>query len=325
MRLDKSMKAALEAGEMMAAETLKTRNKALKTRKKVLAALKKPSVAARGVRAAVAPRLLAAVGGPANAGVLVAEGDSWFDYPFNDVLSLLEDDYGYRVEEVAHRGDRVEDMAYSGGQLAHFTRKIERVIQDGALPKAILLSGGGNDVAGDTFEFLLNHARSPKRGLNEQMVKEIVDKRIMHAYITILCAVTNVCENRLGRKIRILVHGYDYAVADGRGFMGGKWILPGPWLEPGFRAKGYEEVKKYQDLKERIAIVTILIKRLNTMLKKVCRLSAFQHVKHVNLQGLLPNDRNYKTWWANELHPTRKGFDLVTRKIATAIQAPGQP
>ena len=35
------------------------------------------------------------------AGVLVAEGDSWFDYPFTDVLSELEDRHGYDVESVA--------------------------------------------------------------------------------------------------------------------------------------------------------------------------------------------------------------------------------
>ena len=49
--------------------------------------------------------------------MLVAEGDSWFDYPWQDVLRMLEDRHGYDVESVAHKGDRIEDMAYSGGQL----------------------------------------------------------------------------------------------------------------------------------------------------------------------------------------------------------------
>ena len=46
----------------------------------------------------------------ASAGVLIAEGDSWFNYPFHDVLSDLEDSFGFDVESVAHRGDTVEDM-----------------------------------------------------------------------------------------------------------------------------------------------------------------------------------------------------------------------
>ena len=37
-------------------------------------------------------------------GTLMAEGDSWFDYPWKDVLSCLEDEHGYDVESVAHKG-----------------------------------------------------------------------------------------------------------------------------------------------------------------------------------------------------------------------------
>src|SRR5271156_6247914 len=40
-----------------------------------------------------------------SAGFLVAAGDSWFDYPFCDVLKVLEDTYGYNVESAAHAGD----------------------------------------------------------------------------------------------------------------------------------------------------------------------------------------------------------------------------
>src|SRR5688572_3559393 len=56
-------------------------------------------------------RALAAL--PPATGILVAEGDSWFDYPFNDVLSMLEDEHGFDIESVSHKGDTVEDMAYS--------------------------------------------------------------------------------------------------------------------------------------------------------------------------------------------------------------------
>src|SRR5690606_37600802 len=67
----------------------------------------------------------------------------------DDVLSLLEDRHGYEVHSVAHKGDRVEDMAYSSGQLTKLVRALEKLIARGTPPKAVLLSGGGNDVAGD--------------------------------------------------------------------------------------------------------------------------------------------------------------------------------
>lgn len=82
------------------------------------------------------------------AGVLVAEGDSWFDYPLHDVLKILEDHHGYDVESVAHKGDPIEEMAYGGNQLEDLTRRLEKVLARGIVPRALLVSGGGNDVAG---------------------------------------------------------------------------------------------------------------------------------------------------------------------------------
>jgi hypothetical protein len=77
----------------------------------------------------------------------MAEGDSWFDYPWKDVLSCLEDEHGYDVESVAHKGDHVEQMAYDGGQLVQFLRRLERLLlRQNKIPKAVLLSGG-NDFA----------------------------------------------------------------------------------------------------------------------------------------------------------------------------------
>src|SRR6185369_9662547 len=113
--------------------------------------------------------------------VLIAEGDSWFDYPLHDVLRLLEDDFLYDVESVAHKGDCVEDMAHSQGQFEEFARRLEKLLRDGKVPKAILLSGGGNDIAGDEFAILLNHAASTLPPLNESIVSGVVDIRLKDA------------------------------------------------------------------------------------------------------------------------------------------------
>jgi hypothetical protein len=46
------------------------------------------------------------------AGFLLAMGDSWFDYPFCDVLKVL-DAHGYDIESAAHHGDRIESTIVS--------------------------------------------------------------------------------------------------------------------------------------------------------------------------------------------------------------------
>ena len=266
--------------------------------------------ATRGGRSArkVAPSAASGGAPGGSRGVLVAEGDSWFDYPFYDVLKKLDYDFGWDIESVAHRGDSVESMAYDGGQLADFVGAIQRVVRRGDAPHAILMSGGGNDVAGDGFAMLLNHRSSPVYGFNPAVLDGVIQTRIRVAYTTMLSAVTAACQSLLGATVPILLHGYDYPVADGRGFLGGWGPLPGPWLEPGFLQKGYD------DLTERVAISRDLIDRMYAMLGAVVALSAFAHVTIVDLRNALSTDLvddRYKAWWGNELHPTQQGFTKV--------------
>jgi hypothetical protein len=309
-----STKKAAAVGEAMAKRTVQRRRAAELSRKRAVSKLRAPLT-----RRTTATRKGVVRKGPPvtvehrSAGVLVAEGDSWFDYPFHDVLSDLEDMYGFDVESVAHKGDTVEDMAYSDGQLDDFSRCLAKVLRSGVMPRAILLSGGGNDVCGQEFPVLLNHAISGSAGLNESVLSGVIDQRLRDAYITILSAITSLCEQQVGQRIKIIVHGYDYPVADGRGFWGGWGPLPGPWLEPGFRKKGYAAMIA------REKICTQVIDRFNAMLKNLAGKEPFAHVRHLDLRGTLRRDRTYKDWWDNELHPTKRGFEDVTRKFAMAI------
>ncbi len=316
MNINDATQAAIERGTLQARRVLAFREQALATRAEAverLAATERNEGFWQDA-ATLDREHVRTVAGVGSAGSLIAEGDSWFDYPWNDVIQLLEDLYAFDVESVAHKGDSVEDMAYGGGQLEEFTRRIEKVLRRGALPRAILLSGGGNDIAGSEFRMLLNHEASPVSGLNQQVLSGIIGERIRFAYATIIAAVTKVCEDKAGRKIPIVVHGYDYPVPDGRGFAGGWWFLPGPWLEPGFRLKGYVSVARRKELARE------LIDYFNAMLDVLVNEPAFSHVRYVNLRGTLSTEpAMYKEWWADELHPTSNGFKAVTEKIVAAI------
>jgi hypothetical protein len=97
------------------------------------------------------------------------------------------------------------------------------------------------------------------------------------------------------------------------GFWGGWGPLPGPWLEPGFRKKGYAQMT----VRDRICVA--LIDRFNEMLSGVAGKPPFGHVRHLDLRNTLPRGPKYKEWWANELHPTGRGFEAVTRKFAAIV------
>jgi hypothetical protein len=115
----------------------------------------------------------------------------------------------------------------------------------------------------------------------------------------------------------VLVHGYDFPVPDGRGYLGGWWVLPGPWLEPGFRCKGYAV------LKDNTAVMEELIRRFNGILASLPGLPGLGHVKYVDLRGTLSNDvrqNRYRDGWNDELHPNRGGFEAVARVFDAAIR-----
>ena len=303
-----STRKAVLVGEKVAAKVRRERADALRRRAAAIASAPRR---ARARAVEIEARFIRAAGSKGVA-TLVAEGDSWFDYLWYDVLDMLENEHGFDVESVAGAGDRVEDMAYSGGQLANFKKILEKLLRRTELPKAILLSGGGNDVAGKEFFMLLDHASSANPGLNEDVIRGVIEVRIRNAYVAILTAVTELCVTTTGHTIPIFVHGYDRPVPDGRGFAGG-WPFPGPWLRPGFHQKGFLNQNQNKQT------VGILIDRFNDMIKSVAADRRFPHVRYVDLRGTLPTGVNYDEWWGNELHPTKKGFKAVAQRFAEAI------
>jgi hypothetical protein len=315
-RSDQVVRRAAVAGRAAAQAALELRDSRRAARKRRAAQIER---APRRARQAAAPtprvpaKTRALLGPKPTAGVLIAEGDSWFDYPGQDVLGLLEDEHLFDVESVAHKGDCAEDMAHSPGQFAEFARRLEKLLRDDKVPRAILLSGGGNDIAGEEFAILLNHAASGLPALNEDIIRGVIDVRLRAAYVSMISGLTTIVRKYLNRPIPIVTHGYDYAIPDGRGFLGGFLFLPGPWLEPGFRSKGYE------DLETNKTVVVQLIDRFNAMLADVSAHPPFAHVHYLNLRKTLYNGSGYKTHWSNELHPSKAGFKLVAQKFADLI------
>ena len=307
----RSINKARALGRTLAAQTLQRR--AVQRRKQRRVRGRQAKALAAPIAPAIPAKTRRTLALPPPAGLHVAEGDSWFDYPFHDVLTMLEDEHGYDVESVAHKGDTVEDMAHSGGQFDEFARLLEKLIRQGRVPNAILLSGGGNDVAGDQFAMLINHVASGLPPLNDDVVRGVIDVRVKTAYVCLISGLTEIAMRLLQRPIPIVVHGYAYAVPDGRGVLGGFAFLPGPWLEPGFHRKGHG------DLAANTIVMQDLIDVFNKMLRGLANTAGFEHVRYVDLRATLTNAAGYKRDWANELHPTERGFRAVAQKFADAI------
>lgn len=249
-------------------------------------------------------------------GVVVAEGDSWFDYPRVNVLKVLRRQHQYRTESVARNGDTLESMAYDNAQLSELCDKLYELRDLDVKPKAILLSGGGNDLAGPEFAMLLNHANSGLPPVSEEMVDYVIETRLQAAVASLLSGVTEISTKIWGEPIPILIHGYDYPTPDGRGYEFLLFTLSGPWLKPSFDAKGLA------DLPTNRTFLRELIEKYNRMLVHVT--SQFGHVRYVKITGTLSDrDVDYEDDWNDELHPSRGrrgGFFKVAQEFHQVLQ-----
>lgn len=249
------------------------------------------------------------------AGFLIAEGDSWFNYPlFDEIVEKLEDRHRYRIASAARWGDTAENILFTeGGDGKKLVKAFEKMKADGRVPRAVLLSCGGNDIAGDQFVLLLNHRQSPEPGLNLPIVAEVFGR--LKVTISGVVGMLKAIGQRVFQKdLPVILHGYGRAVPDGRGFLGVS-LFSGPWLAPSFGQRGYT------DLAERVAIMADLIDRFNTMQQEIA--AAIPAVGFVDARGALSNELQggrYQDDWANELHPTGKGFGAVAALFDAAIK-----
>ncbi len=238
---------------------------------------------------------------------LIAQGDSWFDYPLpvpvldqSDIIAHLKrlPAKAPEVLSVAQYGESAEDML--GVKKIH---NLFDQFNDPANGKfdAILFSGGGNDLVGNQFRLWLNDALAvnsdPADGLNLSRIAAIFGV-VRAGYEDLMLA-----RDKVDPTIPIFAHSYDLAIPSGIGI-----VCVGPWLRPGLDDRGWNNQMSAR------AIVKDLLLQFNSMLDGFAADPANNFV-HVQTQGTL-SDRQ----WANELHPTPAGFSAITTKFVEALR-----
>lgn len=241
--------------------------------------------------------------------VMLAHGDSWFDYPLsgNDVslhstdiiaqLSLLGNTNPV-ILNVSHLGDATtEEMSLP---------KQERMIQalqdpdnwlTGGQPDAILFSGGGDDIAGNQFCIFLDYAVPGATGLDAARFQGALDG-IEASYRDLFAF-----RDRYSPGVPIFAHNYDFAIPNGA-----HPVCAGPWLKPSLDYCGW-------NVQQGTLIVRQALTTFNTMLAGLAADPANNFVL-VDTQGTLAPDD-----WANELHPYSDGFKQLAGHFMQALRA----
>ncbi|MBI3372629.1 MAG: Dyp-type peroxidase [Betaproteobacteria bacterium] len=279
-------------------------------RKRISRQLRKPAP-----RPGVITRTLNRVLGRSTTMELLAWGDSWLHYnessgDTTNIANYLRGlQYKFTIPPFGNDGLWLEKMAEENN-LKDFTNTLDQMLAVNNAPRAILLSGGGNDVVKKNLLPLLVPASANTDPIIESAIKAQIDKKLGAYYVAILTAITKVCGD-YKVHVPVLLHPYDHPIPDGRlvdWYSGSMWS----WLYP------YITTDKKYDLDAGIKIMRRIIDRFHTMQTDLIK--QFPDVIVVNTPGTLdPYLSNYKDYWENELHPRSVGFAQIGKKFANIL------
>jgi len=261
------------------------------------------------LKAARARLAAAAAPAPANPLVMLAHGDSWFDYPLDgNSVSLSDTDVIAQLGSMGNLNPVIQNVSHYGDATSQEMAlpKQERLIQSlqdpanwmgAGKPDAILFSGGGDDIAGDQFCIFLDYANSTSNGLNAVRFQDVLDM-VQGSYLDLFAF-----RDRYAAGVPIFGHCYDFPVPNGA-----HPVCAGPWLQPSLNYAGW-------NVTQGTAIVQQALLGFRAMLKGL-ESNAANNFVLVDTQGTLaPAD------WANELHPYPAGFKKIASKFVDALRA----
>ena len=243
---------------------------------------------------------------------LLAIGDSWFDYPLNgNDISFTDTDIIAQLTQMGSPPPVILNYALYGqattAVLSYENQeRIASVVTDpsqwlNGSPDAILVSMGGDDLAGDQFAIYLQYDGS---GLDVT--------RCQGALASVQASYEDLFAFRdaIAPNATIIAHCYDYAIPNG--------VHPacaGPWLLPSLEFSGY-------DPNSGLAIVSTMIDMFHDMLSVLAGQSANRFVL-VDTRNTLQRAPTAPNGWANELHPYPTGFANLARKFLSALPVQG--
>lgn len=225
-------------------------------------------------------------------------GDSWFWYPVGNLPLSIHGAFSEHDFLVVGR---------NGSEAAEWKDKYRKDI-DGAFKfygdaaQALILSGGGNDVAGAADFLKIINANCAKASTVQDCYQPGQPESLLSNLFGHYKAVILKFRAR-NPNAPVVLHNYDNAWPTGKGFFG-----PSDWLKvPMVTAQAPKELRRdlFKDL----------IEQLQGMHKALAKDKSVGQVLALKTAGTLPEAPDEaESWWANELHPSMKGFQLIADK-----------
>ncbi|WP_114780676.1 hypothetical protein [Botryobacter ruber] len=270
--------------------------------------------------------------------VIVAEGDSWFQFPFfvQDIIDWLNDRPDYAIYSIAYGGDWFTNILYE-----------EKYIEELSIhvPDVFLISGGGNDFVGyNRLAIMVNpncdsKLRDPEQlekmfciGADERTKAAILDgyrsvSPVFYSFIWTIKAqyymlFRNLQESGKFDHMRIITQGYDYALPT-YNYRWRKWyqlqpllnrmLGSGNWLKRPLMIRGVTDPITSDN------IIKALIFELNYMFHELAQ--RFPNVYHIDCRGVAPSFDD----WFDELHLTSEKYQRIADAYKRCIDGNPPP
>lgn len=229
---------------------------------------------------------------------VLALGDSWFWYPFNNLLIPIWGLWAGAKTILAQGVVGAEATELASGQ---WLKDFRAALRGWNTIRAVLISAGGNDFAGmDDMQRILrpdcSQAAAGEDCFDTAATEQLMLRDVAGAYGVLLEEI-----GRWRPEALVFLHNYDYAVPSGRGILGF-----GHWLKEPMDAVGVPVA--VQPL-----AVDYLINVFSDALAKV-QMDYPDRVLIVDSRGTLADDD-----WANELHPTPSGFNKLVSQAWSPV------
>ncbi len=273
--------------------------------------------------------------------LLKAIGDSWLAPPFlanagMPTLAQALQPLGYALLPhekdawpLAGAGWRLQDLADKLTVVEDYLANIQAIA--GAVPVAILLTAGGNDLvhgssstpAETPLYKILKPDTTAANGAGVQGVQAALDAflaGLKRLYTRLIDTIITTCAAAELGEIPILIHAYDHPIPNANGYSNykdpvkGDQYRVGPWLAQVFYAAGINDPAQQR------ADMHMLIDQLDNMVAHLAK-DFPGRVHHVKLTGVLNSisGGQPEQLWENELHPTQAGFAALAEVFADSL------
>jgi hypothetical protein len=237
---------------------------------------------------------------------VIAEGDSWFDYPYplfgGGIIPRLQKRLGVPILNMADAGDEVRFML-GVDQRNRLVQNLKAGCPAGGPWDVLLFSGGGNDIVDNPMALWIldyNAALPP--------AKQIHQARFDAALALVRAGYEDLItlRDQLSPTTHLVFHGYDFAIPDGRGA-----CHLGPWLKPTFDLRGFPKPTPGSAS----AVMKAMLQQFAAMLQGF---TTRPKVTMVATQGTLAASPSS---WHNELHPGKPGFNTFADKFQAHLKS----